>query len=35
VTPHNLLWRGRRMREPHRMAEAAAQLARLRAGESR
>jgi hypothetical protein len=34
VTPHNLLWRARRMREPNRMREAAAQLARLRAGES-
>jgi len=32
VTPHNLLWRARRMREPNRMREAAAQLARLRAG---
>ena len=30
VTPHNLLWRARRMREPVRMREAAAQLVRLR-----
>ncbi|MCU1278903.1 MAG: Methyltransferase [bacterium] len=35
VTPHNLMWRGRRMREPNRMREAAAQLARLRASNSR
>jgi precorrin-6B methylase 2 len=35
VTPHNLLWRARRMREPNRMREAAAQLARLRTLESR
>ena len=35
VTPHNLLWRARRMREPNRMRDAAAHLARLRAGESR
>lgn len=31
VTPHNLLWRARRVREPGRMREAAARLARLRA----
>ncbi|MCC6559486.1 MAG: methyltransferase [Polyangiaceae bacterium] len=30
VTPHNLLWRARRVMEPRRMAEAAARLARLR-----
>lgn len=30
VTPHNLMWRARRMREPVRMREAAAQLVRLR-----
>ncbi|HXU74847.1 MAG TPA: methyltransferase [Polyangia bacterium] len=34
VTPHNLMWRARRMREPGRMQQAAAQLARLRAGGS-
>ena len=33
VTPHNLLWRARRMREPQRMREAAAHLARLRGSE--
>jgi hypothetical protein len=32
VTPHNLLWRCRRIAEPRRMAAAAAQLERLRAG---
>jgi methyltransferase family protein len=32
VTPHNLLWRARRVGEPRRMADAAARLARLRAG---
>lgn len=32
VTPHNLLWRARRVREPVRMSRAAGQLARLRAG---
>lgn len=32
VTPHNLMWRARRMREPNRMREAAAKLARLRDG---
>ncbi len=32
VTPHNLVWRARRVHEPRRMAEAAARLARLRAG---
>ena len=31
VTPHNLLWRSRRVAEPRRMAEAAARLADLRA----
>ncbi|TKC93035.1 methyltransferase [Polyangium fumosum] len=31
VTPHNLLFRARRVREPGRMREAAARLARLRA----
>jgi precorrin-6B methylase 2 len=35
VTPHNLLWRARRMREPGRMRASAEQLARLRGGESR
>lgn len=30
VTPHNLLWRARRLREPVRMQRAAAELARLR-----
>lgn len=30
VTPHNLLWRARRMREPNRMRQAAAQLRALR-----
>ena len=30
VTPHNLLWRARRMGEPNRMQEAARQRARLR-----
>jgi len=30
VTPHNLLWRARRSREPGRMAEAQAALRRLR-----
>ncbi|HEX9101655.1 MAG TPA: methyltransferase [Polyangia bacterium] len=35
VTPHNLLWRARRMREPNRMREAAQQLRALRQGESR
>jgi hypothetical protein len=30
VTPHNLLWRARRVAEPGRMAEAAATLVRLR-----
>ncbi|HEX4457890.1 MAG TPA: methyltransferase [Polyangia bacterium] len=30
VTPHNLVWRARRVREPQRMAEAATRLARLR-----
>jgi methyltransferase family protein len=30
VTPHNLLWRARRMREPVRMQRAAEKLARLR-----
>ncbi|MBN2575450.1 MAG: methyltransferase [Deltaproteobacteria bacterium] len=35
VTPHNLLWRARRVGEPRRMAEAAKKLARLRgAGEA-
>jgi hypothetical protein len=29
VTPHNLLWRARRVGEPHRMAQAQADLARL------
>lgn len=29
VTPHNLLWRSRRVREPRRMQRAAEQLARL------
>jgi hypothetical protein len=29
VTPHNLLWRARRVGEPVRMAEARAALARL------
>ena len=29
VTPHNLLWRSRRVVEPHRMAEAKASLAQL------
>lgn len=32
ITPHNLLWRARRALEPRRMAEAAARLAKLRAG---
>jgi hypothetical protein len=32
VTPHNLMWRARRMREPNRMRQAAERLARLRAG---
>ena len=32
VTPHNLVWRARRVHEPRRMAEAAARLARLHAG---
>jgi len=32
VTPHHLLWRARRVREPARMREAAERLARLRAG---
>ena len=35
VTPHNLMWRARRMREPGRMRTSAEQLARLRAAESR
>jgi len=35
VTPHNLVWRARRMREPNRMREAAQQLRALRGGESR
>ena len=35
VTPHNLLWRARRMGEPVRMRAAAEQLARLHAAESR
>jgi hypothetical protein len=30
VTPHNLVWRARRVHEPRRMAEAASRLARLR-----
>ncbi|WP_044252584.1 methyltransferase, partial [Chondromyces apiculatus] len=30
VTPHNLLWRARRVAEPRRMAEAASRLAKLR-----
>lgn len=33
VTPHNLLWRARRVREPRAMADAAERLERLRAGE--
>jgi hypothetical protein len=32
VTPHNLLFRARRVREPKRMSEAVDRLARLRAG---
>lgn len=32
VTPHNLLWRARRVGEPVRMQKAAERLARLRAG---
>ena len=35
VTPHNLLWRARRMREPTRMREAAQQLRALHGGDSR
>ena len=35
VTPHNLVWRARRMREPNRMREAAQQLRALRGGDSR
>jgi precorrin-6B methylase 2 len=35
VTPHNLMWRARRMREPNRMREAAAQLAQLAGRKSR
>lgn len=31
VTPHNLLWRARRVGEPHRMAQAAREWERLRA----
>jgi methyltransferase family protein len=31
VTPHNLMWRARRMREPNRMREAAEKLSQLRA----
>jgi hypothetical protein len=34
VTPHNLLWRARRVREPARMREAGERLARLRDGNS-
>jgi hypothetical protein len=33
VTPHNLMWRARRMREPNRMRQASERLARLRAGD--
>ena len=33
VTPHNLLWRARRVGEPRAMADAAERLERLRAGE--
>jgi hypothetical protein len=29
ITPHNLLWRGRRVGEPQRMAEAARRRRRL------
>lgn len=32
VTPHNLVWRARRVHEPRRMAEAAARLVQLRNG---
>jgi hypothetical protein len=32
VTPHNVLWRARRAREPRRMQEAKERLARLQAG---
>ena len=35
VTPHNLLWRARRMREPNRMREAAQQLHALRGSDPR
>lgn len=35
VTPHNLVWRARRMREPNRMRHAEAQLRALRDGVSR
>jgi hypothetical protein len=35
VTPHNLMWRARRMREPNRMREAAQQLRALRGDDSR
>ncbi len=35
VTPHNLMWRARRMREPNRMRAAAAQLGVLRGREPR
>jgi len=34
VTPHNLLWRARRMREPNRMRQAAQQLLALRGTDS-
>ena len=33
VTPHHLLWRARRVREPGRMQEAAVRLERLRGGD--
>jgi hypothetical protein len=32
VTPHNLMWRARRLKEPGRMREAEAKLRTLRAG---
>ncbi|MDB4969820.1 MAG: uncharacterized protein JWN44_5509 [Myxococcales bacterium] len=35
VTPHNLMWRARRMREPNRMRQASERLAKLRAGDGR
>jgi hypothetical protein len=35
VTPHNLMWRARRMREPNRMREAAQQLRALHGDDSR